>query len=99
MHEIQEQRSLKPTTFDCTCCEASITSNHFWSVDGTYVCDNCFSDAYGDLVKCCIADCDTYAEEDDFTDGMCESCLEVNTPLAPSDQEGWEHNIRRWSEE
>jgi hypothetical protein len=30
---------------------------------------------------------------------MCESCLEVNTPLDPSNQEGWEHNIRRWNEE
>jgi len=99
MPEIQEQRYLTPTTFDCMHCERSITSNHSWSVDGDDVCDNCYPGAYGDLVKCNVAGCDNYEEEDDLTDGMCESCLEVNTPLDPSDQEGWEHNIRRWNEE
>jgi hypothetical protein len=98
MPEIQEQNLFAPTIFNCTHCECSINSQHLWLVDGGRVCDECFDNTYSHLVKCGVADCNTYMEEDDLTDGMCESCLEVDTPLDPSDQEGGEHNIRRWNE-
>jgi hypothetical protein len=51
------------------------------------------------MVKCAIDNCEEYDDENNFTDGMCESCLEVNTPLDPEVQEGWEHNIEKWNDE
>lgn len=98
MPEIYEQHHNHPATFQCTHCEKSITSRKSWSIDGGDVCDDCRRNGYGRLVKCRVEDCNNYEEKIDLTDGMCESCLEVNLPLGPSDQEGWEHNIRRWNE-
>jgi len=98
MHEIIERHHLAPVDFHCAECNQTLSSCRFWSVDHYQVCDECFVEKYDHLVKCSTSSCIVYGDEDDFRDGMCESCEEVNTPLDPEAQEGWEHNIRRWNE-
>jgi len=99
MPTIHERRENFEIEILCSHCELKTTTTHYWEVDGDFVCDECFDTQYSHMVKCAIDNCEEYDDENNFTDGMCASCLEVNTPLDPEVQEGWEHNIEKWNDE
>ncbi|MCW8195709.1 hypothetical protein F6455_13010 [Proteobacteria bacterium 005FR1] len=72
-------------------------TNRVWIVDGGDVCEDCFDAHFSDMAKCIVEDCDEYDDPDNFVNGMCEPCLEVNTPLDPEEQQGWEEIIENWN--
>lgn len=93
MHEIRQIRSFDSQSFICGRCEKSFESSQVRSVDGDAICDDCFDDEYGDLVKCNTVDCHTHLEEENLTNGMCESCYEVNSPPVDSDEDDESHSF------
>lgn len=64
------------------------------------MCDNHDESYYEDegKVKCTTPGCDEYDHPSNFFDGRCASCAEIAQPLSPQEQEGAEHNARKWNE-
>lgn len=79
-------------------CGNKIDDEYYWVIDRNATCNNCYNDEYSHMVKCCSDNCNEHDDEQNFTNGMCEKCEELSTPLSHEDQEGWEHNILKWNE-
>ncbi|HIE5289214.1 TPA: hypothetical protein ACXNO4_001433 [Proteus mirabilis] len=92
-----EKKPKPNSAIQCSHCDNKI-DYPYYNVGFKAVCDECFEDNYSSLVKCSIDGCNEYDEKSNLIKGMCESCYEVNSPLSPEEQEGWEHNIRKWNE-
>ncbi|ROQ19862.1 hypothetical protein EDC38_0453 [Marinimicrobium koreense] len=96
---IRERNISSTTDIFCDNCRDEYSVLHYWEVDGEEICDDCFGARYSHMEKCGSYDCLNYEDPKDLINGLCEDCDEVEGPINPEDQEGWEHNAEKWNDD
>jgi hypothetical protein len=87
MYIIRERDCAKKVLIKCSNCEREIKVDHYWVVDNKKTCDDCFELKYSELVQCDGVEedgtaCPHFANEGDFTEGLCDRCWELSEPPA-----------------